>query len=463
MEKIFDIAKDSEQKWGVIAQGIDRNFEELVINQGNLINVDNVLQNGNFTSVKNLNPINSTISVTSNVLSITGDGTNNTSMVVNIQNILKSEYNFFILLMRVRCTNDKCLKIEISTQSGNRSLIIQSPISNKWYDVAIRCNHETVSWQAFGVKFFYDNPEDSNGSIGQIKDAMVANFYELGNETWLYKILGLYKNYVWWEGSRVVLVPASVKYERFKTKNAYHSKRKPVVSFVNDDGWTDDYKKLVGISQKYSVPFTSAIFDGSTIGEWYCLYLQDELGWEIAAHPRNTALDKLETEDDIEAAMLETNKYMDDRGYKWYNLIYPYGSSDERVRRIAKKYYRCAATTSAGINNGSSVLPSFALLRFPFGYGNGGNNTFEFFKQKVNECVSMNGWLIFMLHPNMPEHTDALNEVLDQLIAYIKSINVDILTLNDGYDIFGNALECGDYIGEDGGVAISFDGKKVNL
>ena len=29
MEKIFDIAKDSEQKWGVIAQGIDRNFEEL--------------------------------------------------------------------------------------------------------------------------------------------------------------------------------------------------------------------------------------------------------------------------------------------------------------------------------------------------------------------------------------------------------------------------------------------------
>lgn len=197
MEKIFDIAKDSEQKWGVIAQGIDRNFEELVINQGNLINVDNVLQNGNFTSVKNLNPINSTISVTSNVLSITGDGTNNTSMVVNIQNILKSEYNFFILLMRVRCTNDKCLKIEISTQSGNRSLIIQSPISNKWYDVAIRCNHETVSWQAFGVKFFYDNPEDSNGSIGQIKDAMVANFYELGNETWLYKILGLYKNYVW--------------------------------------------------------------------------------------------------------------------------------------------------------------------------------------------------------------------------------------------------------------------------
>lgn len=29
MEKIFDIAKDSEQKWGVIAQGIDGNFKEI--------------------------------------------------------------------------------------------------------------------------------------------------------------------------------------------------------------------------------------------------------------------------------------------------------------------------------------------------------------------------------------------------------------------------------------------------
>ena len=28
MEKIFDIAKDSEKSWGVIAQGIDNNFEE---------------------------------------------------------------------------------------------------------------------------------------------------------------------------------------------------------------------------------------------------------------------------------------------------------------------------------------------------------------------------------------------------------------------------------------------------
>lgn len=36
MEKIFDIAKDSEKSWGVIAQGIDRNFKEIEQRVGDL-------------------------------------------------------------------------------------------------------------------------------------------------------------------------------------------------------------------------------------------------------------------------------------------------------------------------------------------------------------------------------------------------------------------------------------------
>lgn len=44
MEKIFDIAKDSEKSWGVIAQGIDGNFEEVVDNVNKIEGVD-VLDN----------------------------------------------------------------------------------------------------------------------------------------------------------------------------------------------------------------------------------------------------------------------------------------------------------------------------------------------------------------------------------------------------------------------------------
>ena len=246
-------------------------------------------------------------------------------------------------------------------------------------------------------------------------------------------------------------------------RNAYHSIKRPIITFINDDGWQHDYNKLVAISEKHNVPFVSALFNGSTMKEWHELYLQNELGWEFASHPRNTALAELETEEDIEQAMIETNEYLTNRGLIYHNLVYPYGSNDERVRRIAKKYYRCACTTDAnGLNK--DVVSSFTLYRYPIGYGGTDEtNTLANLKAKVDEAVANNSWLIFMLHPQMAVHTDAITQMIDDLITYIKSIGVDILTLNDGYNIFGNALECGDFTGGDTGFAIGFDGARKNI
>ena len=203
--------------------------------------------------------------------------------------------------------------------------------------------------------------------------------------------------------------------------------------------------------------------NGSTMEEWHELYLQNELGWEFASHPRNTALAELETEEDIENAMIETNEYLTNRGLIYHNLVYPFGEHDERVRRIAKKYYRCACTTDPnGLNK--DVVSSFTLHRYPIGYGGTAEtNTLANLKAKVDEAVANNSWLIFMLHPQMSAHTDELTQTIDDLITYIKSIGVDILTLNDGYDIFGNALECGDFTGGDTGFAIGFDGARKNI
>lgn len=56
MEKIFDIAKDSEQKWGVIAQGIDGNFDDLennyIVVNDNINNINGDLNGENTTFSK---------------------------------------------------------------------------------------------------------------------------------------------------------------------------------------------------------------------------------------------------------------------------------------------------------------------------------------------------------------------------------------------------------------------------
>ena len=307
----------------------------------------------------------------------------------------------------------------------------------------------------------------------EVKEVIAFDAMEVFSEyPPMYKLLNIINYNSWWEGEKEVII-RKIHEEKsinnadngylLPVRNAYHSIKRPIVTFINDDGWQEDYNKLVAISEKHQVPFVSALFNGSTMEEWHELYLQNELGWEFASHPKNTALAELETEEDIENAMIETNEYLTNRGLIYHNLVYPYGSHDERVRRIAKKYYRCACTTdSNGLNK--DVVSSFTLFRYPLGYGGTEQtNTLANLKAKVDEAVTNNSWLIFMLHPQMSAHTDAITQMIDDLITYIKSIGVDILTLNDGYNIFGNALECGDFTGGDTGFAIGFDGARKNI
>jgi peptidoglycan/xylan/chitin deacetylase (PgdA/CDA1 family) len=250
--------------------------------------------------------------------------------------------------------------------------------------------------------------------------------------------------------------------DRLINKNVQQSKRKPVITFVNDDGWEDDYTKLKGFSETYGIPFTSALIaNGSTIKQDHALFLQNELGWEIASHTTNhVVLSNLATEEEIENELKGSKEILMSRGFYVKNLVYPQGGNDERVRRIAKKYYNCAATTNAGVNTG--VLPSFYLKRYPLGsfYSQG---TYEEYKAQVDLAVANNGWLIFMLHPNNAQHDATQQLHIEQIIQYIQGLNVDIMTLDDGYNIFGNVLEAGDYIGGSEGIAISKTGVCKNL
>lgn len=435
-------------------------------------NLKNVLENGNFASTSKMIAYYATMSAANNILTCVGDGSNATPMLINTTSVSYTPDKKFALFLRVRVTNDVCTRIIIEIAGGNGVLVVAAPIKDKWYDVCVNHLEATYTGSAFDVKFYYADAATANEKTGQIKDAVLFEYSEILGATYpVYKLMNIYKNNVWWNGSKDVIVDNFVSEDVINhfdngyllpCPNAYAATKRPIVTFINDDGWADDYTKLVAISQKYNVPFVSALFDGSTIKAWYCLYLQNELGWEMASHPRNTALADLSTEEEIEQAILETNEYLTSRGLKYHNLVYPYGSNDERVRRIAKKYYRCACTTDVGINTG--VVGSFNLKRYPLGYGGSDStNTLENLKAQVDACVANNGWLIFMLHPHMPEHTTALTETIASLIEYIQSIGVEIMTLNDGYNVHGNALECGDYTGGSSGIAIGFDGNMANI
>lgn len=126
---------------------------------------------------------------------------------------------------------------------------------------------------------------------------------------------------------------------------------------------------------------------------------------------------------------------------------------------MAKKYYNCGFSGESGINTG--VIGSFYIKRYAL--GSFLNWTLEQYKALIDDAVAQNGWLVFVLHPNNPEHTEVQQDKIHSIIQYIQSLNVEIMTVSDGYEVFGNALEIGDYIGGTEGIAISKTGEKKNI
>ncbi|MPM59190.1 hypothetical protein SDC9_106030 [bioreactor metagenome] len=437
------------------------------------------MTNGNFATVSNWSGSNSILTISNNEMIITGNGTSvsPTANHSDSMTIKGGERYYFHAKMMV--TNSDCQQIRVRTCGDYGSFIINNPIANKWYDVYGLCKipdavTETVAYKLFARHTYIDATTSNNKSC-KVKEVMMIslnNDFGLGVNPPEHLIKRLFERNGYWEGTQNIIVKNSedqLPYLEKANKGyvidnpvAHQSRsRKPIISFQCDDGYYEDYLKLHKFSDKYGVPFTSAIYKNSTMPISTMLYLQDVLGWEFNSHTYDhVVLANLATEAEIEHQMKTSKEYMESLGLSCNTIIYPEGSNDERVRRIGKKYFSCGATTNTGINTG--VVPSFYLKRVGLGSFQS-TPTYDFYKSKVDEAIATNGWLIFMLHPSAPAHDEAQQLIIDQLIQYIIAQGIEVKTLIDGYEDFGNAIEIGDYIGGTEGIAISKNGERKNI
>lgn len=240
-------------------------------------------------------------------------------------------------------------------------------------------------------------------------------------------------------------------------KNIQHTKRRVMVSFEVDDGWQQDLTILKPIFQQYNIPLTCALITSGLNNVEERVRLQNEEGWEFASHTHNHLDLTSLTEEQIEYELSHSLEILKSYGFKVNNITYPQGLSNETVERIAKKYYKHGCRYQEGMNY--DVINSFRILRYPLGsfFSNPTHNTLEFYKAKVDEAIQNNAWLIFGLHSGADEFNETQKQYLKDIIEYIKSKNIEIVTLSKAYEVFGNAVEVGDtrYYK---GVSIAFDG-----
>lgn len=222
--------------------------------------------------------------------------------------------------------------------------------------------------------------------------------------------------------------------------------KQPLVTFIDDDGYPDVLTKLKPLSLAKNFPFVISLFQTCDLMQNHLSEvqgLQDKYGWEIACHTQyhtnliNVPLSQAESE------FVAMRDLFNQTGLNVNHLVYPQGGFNVEVKRLAAKYYRSGVNAGGGVN--SYPLKTMELMRVPFGFSApAGQNDLSFYKSKVDEAVANNSWVIFMTHCYQATHDAVQQQALSDLVDYIQSISVKIVTLDEGFNLLSNALDVGE-------------------
>ncbi|HFC9134935.1 TPA: polysaccharide deacetylase family protein [Enterococcus faecium] len=241
-----------------------------------------------------------------------------------------------------------------------------------------------------------------------------------------------------------------------------NKRKRALVSFICDDGAISDKQKLLNIVKDTGVPISLAI-----ITDWVGTYTMNtqfmtweeikefsDLGCEILSHTTQQQHLKQLSDSGLEDAMKRSRDVLRSKGYRSDLIAYPYGEQDLRVRNVAKKYYRGGfgiAGSNAEYGSNAGHLWSFNIARVGMGSNfdpvnpkyPSDTSSLDYYKARVDDAKNNASWVVFMLHtsgvmnPTQQQH-------LRDLIAYIKSQGIDIVTPSQALDEVGNVVEVGD-------------------
>lgn len=260
----------------------------------------------------------------------------------------------------------------------------------------------------------------------------------------------------------------------FRVKNAI---RKPRITFIDDDGHIQFYRLIYPLMLQKGVPYCVAYMANEYPyypGNLHMTYAQCQdvvdAGGEILGHGTTdlTTLSIQAAETDV----TNTKAILEQYGFDIKGYVYPSGGSNPSIRAMIAKHYAYGMKTNEAqqvYRVNTNCVPSYYINRCNNGgyydaqtgdYANVDTASLDYMKSVIDECVSQNGWLIFVSHAAyMPEgsrrpgyeNVDQV-QLLSDTIDYILSLknggtDIDIVTASEAFAMFGNAYEAGDYLG----------------
>ena len=230
----------------------------------------------------------------------------------------------------------------------------------------------------------------------------------------------------------------------------------PVITFIDDDCKANFFNIWKPICDSKGLKITLACVPDwiekqsnavMTLEQLKSLYNE---GFDIISHTWShdarifkasaSDLSKI-TDEEIRQEYRKAKEWLKNNGFgNVDNLAYPWGNfggETLRYKRIARHYYKNAVNASGSVNacpNDNIYLDRVFVNT---------SNDIATYKTAVDDLAGTNNWLIFGTHSNDSEINQAY---LTELIEYIQSKNIPILTMKDALKYKENALSVGEFI-----------------
>jgi len=228
------------------------------------------------------------------------------------------------------------------------------------------------------------------------------------------------------------------------TQVRQNGRRRPLLSFIDDDATIGVYTREFPIVQELDFKFCSAVIPSliETPGymtEGQLREMHDTGNVEFLNHTQTHLLLANLSDEQQQLEVLNAAEWLQERGYTGNVVVYPGGSTNANVRSNMQKVARAAVTIDNGnhLLNTPEPLQTYTLQRVYIDYG------FEVVKQKIDEAIATNSWIIVGMHV----FYDTWNEQLFRdVVNYAKTVGIEIATVSEALDAVGNVLEVGDSV-----------------
>ena len=230
---------------------------------------------------------------------------------------------------------------------------------------------------------------------------------------------------------------------------------KPVVVFIDDDGTKSFLSKMKPILDEKNVKASVAVITSNVEKNTYMTLselkqLKNE-GFDIISHSETHSPSIFNgddvNEDQIEKEFKNSNEWLKINGFNSDMIVYPFAnfSNPVKYKSLARKYF------SIGVNSVSSNSYKYNSSPNDNMYMNRKfiDKTQDFtnvFKPIIDETVKNKGLLIIGSHSFSEKEFDS--EYLRDIIDYLKTLKVDIMTLKEAIKLKGNILSIGEFTSE---------------